>query len=184
MPLQIGCSVVDDSKFKMYSFYYDCIDKYTDRSNYQYIEMDCNSAYMALAGEFENLIRPKLKNQYENDKVNWFILNNYDKRTPGLFKIEFKGVGAITLCSKSYYVWSEDKFKSSSEGVQKFRAMYNKEHYFKCLNLKQQINCTNIGFRKHNGQIKTYTQNKIGLTPIYTAGVVLNNGVNVAPFNL
>jgi len=27
MPLQIGCSVFDDSKLKMYSFYYDCIDK-------------------------------------------------------------------------------------------------------------------------------------------------------------
>jgi len=36
MPLQIGCSVFDDSKFKMYSFYYDCIDKYIDRSNYLY----------------------------------------------------------------------------------------------------------------------------------------------------
>jgi len=41
-----------------------------------------------------------------------------------------------------------------------------------------------MGFRKHNGQIKTYIQNKIGSTPIYTEGVVLNNGVNVAPLNL
>jgi len=39
-------------------------------------------------------------------------------------------------------------------------------------------------FRKHNGVIETYTQNKIGLTPIYTKGVVVNNGVNIAPLNL
>jgi len=41
-----------------------------------------------------------------------------------------------------------------------------------------------MGFRKHNGVIKTYIQNKIGLTPIYTKAIVLNNGVNIAPLNL
>jgi len=41
-----------------------------------------------------------------------------------------------------------------------------------------------MGFRKHNGQIKTYFQNKIGLTPIYTKGVVLNNGINIVPLNV
>jgi len=41
-----------------------------------------------------------------------------------------------------------------------------------------------MGFRKHNGQIKTYIQNKIGLTPIYTKAVVMNNGVNIVPLNL
>jgi len=114
----------------------------------------------------------------------WFILNNYDKRTRGLFKIEFTGIGAIALCSKAYYVWSENKFKYSSKGVQKCRAKFNKEQYYNCLNLKQYITCNNMGFRKHNGQIKTFIQNKIGLTPIYTKGVVMNNGVNIVPLNL
>jgi len=41
-----------------------------------------------------------------------------------------------------------------------------------------------MGFRKHIGQIKTYSQNKIGLTPIYTKGIVMTNGVNVAPLDL
>jgi len=41
-----------------------------------------------------------------------------------------------------------------------------------------------MGFRKHNGVIKTYSQNKIGLTPIYTKGRVMTNGVNVAPLDL
>jgi len=111
LPLQIVYSVIDDSKLKMYSFHYDCIDKYIDRKNYQYITTDTNSAYMALAGVFNDLIKPQLKVEYELDKVYWFILNNYDKRTPGLLKIEFTGVSAIALCSKAYYVWSEKKFK-------------------------------------------------------------------------
>jgi len=41
-----------------------------------------------------------------------------------------------------------------------------------------------MGFRKHIGAIKTYIQNKIGLTPIYTKGVILNNGINIVPLNL
>jgi len=41
-----------------------------------------------------------------------------------------------------------------------------------------------MGSRKHNGQVKTYSQNKIGLTPIYTKGIVMTNGVNIAPLDL
>jgi len=44
--------------------------------------------------------------------------------------------------------------------------------------------CKNVGFRKYNGVMHTYEQNKIGLTPIYTKGVIMANGINVAPFNL
>jgi len=78
MSLQIGCSVFDDSKFKMYQFYYDCIDKYIDRKNNQYITTDTDSAYLALTGEFNDLIRPQLRDEYEINKVNWFILNKLE----------------------------------------------------------------------------------------------------------
>jgi len=117
LPLQIGCSVFETSKLKMYSFYYDFIDKYIDKSNYQYITTDTDPAYMALAGNLDYLIKVELRHEYELDKYNWFPQDNtlehknYDKRTPGLFKIEFDGVGPIALCSKAYYVWSDDKFK-------------------------------------------------------------------------
>jgi len=168
----------------MYQFYYVCIDKYIDRSNYQYITCDTDTAYLALAGEFNDLIKPNLRDEFELNKYKWFILNNYDKGTPGLFRIEFTGIGAIELCSKAYYVWSNDKFKYSSKGVQKCRAKFNKEQYFNCLNLKESITFNNMGFRKHNGQIKTYSQNKSGLTPIYTEAIALNNGVNVVPLDL
>jgi len=57
LPLQVGCSVFENSKFKMYSFYYDFIDKYVDRWNYQYITTDTDSAYIALTDNFEDLIK-------------------------------------------------------------------------------------------------------------------------------
>jgi len=43
--------------------------------------------------------------------------------------------------------------------------------------------CLNVGFRKYNAVMLTYIQKKIGLTPIYTKSVVLNNGINIAPLN-
>jgi len=171
----------------MYSYYYDFIDKYIDRSNYQYITTDTDSAYMALAGNLDDLIKPELRDEYKLDKYNWFPRDdtlenkNYDKRTPGLFKVEFEGVGAIALCSKANYVWgNNDKFKYSSKEAQKHHIALIKVQYFKCLNLKQFIIRNNVGFHKHNGVMCTYEQKKIGLTPIYTKSVVMNNGVNIA----
>jgi len=39
-PIQIGCAVYQLAKLKMLEFYYDCLDKYVDRSDFQYVEMD------------------------------------------------------------------------------------------------------------------------------------------------
>jgi len=173
----------------MYSFY-DFIDKYIDRSNYQYLTTDTDSAYIELAGNLNDLIKSELRVEYEFDKYNWFPRDdtsenrNCDKRTPGIFKIEFEGVGAIALCSKAYYVWSDNKFKYSSKGAQKHRVALIKGQYFKCSNLKQFIMCYNVGFRKHDGVMCTYEQSKIGLTLIYTKGIVLNYGVNITPLKI
>ena len=50
----------------MLEFYYDFIDKYLDWKNFQYIEMDTDSAYIALAGQnLEDLVKPELKKFFE-----------------------------------------------------------------------------------------------------------------------
>lgn len=54
--IQIGCSVFHDSKSRMLELYYDCLYKYLDRSDFQYIETDTDSAYMSLVGDFEKLV--------------------------------------------------------------------------------------------------------------------------------
>jgi len=68
LTLQVGCSVFENSKLKMYSFYYDFIDKYIDISNYQYLTTDTDSAYIALTDNFEDLIKSKLRSDYELNK--------------------------------------------------------------------------------------------------------------------
>ena len=58
----------------MLEFYYDCVDKYLSREDFEYSEMDTDSAYMAISGDsFEALIKPDLREEFENDKHNWFV---------------------------------------------------------------------------------------------------------------
>ena len=49
--MQIGFFVYQNAKLRMLPFYYDVLDKYLDRSDFQYCEMDTDSAYIAIAGE-------------------------------------------------------------------------------------------------------------------------------------
>ena len=65
------------------------------------------------------LVKPEMGHEFEHDKCNWFPRTDmlehakYDKRTPGLFKVEWKGEGIISLCSKTYYCFGsgKDKFR-------------------------------------------------------------------------
>ena len=92
----------------MLQFYYDFLDKYLDRSDCQMCEMDTDSAYIAIAGEsVESLVKPELKAEFEADKCNWFPRTDtpehkaYDKRTPGLFKVEWEGQGTCRVVFKN-----------------------------------------------------------------------------------
>ena len=48
---QVGFFVYQYAKMHMLQFYYDFMDRYLDRKNFEYILMDTDSAYAALAGE-------------------------------------------------------------------------------------------------------------------------------------
>ena len=123
LPLQIGFFVYQYAKLLMLEFYYDFLDKFLDRSDFQYVEMDTDSAYIALAGEsLEDLIKPNLRESFCQEKTQWFPRydtaehKRYDKRTPGLFKVEWEGDGIIALCSTTYFCFgSKEKF--SCKGV-------------------------------------------------------------------
>ena len=98
------------------------------REDFEYSEMDMDSAYMAISGDsFESLIKPDLREEFKNDKHNWFVTPRAPQRkcTPGLFKVEFKGDKVISLCSKSYCTElfatenSPGQVKFSMKGVNK-----------------------------------------------------------------
>ena len=80
--------------------------------------MDTDSAIFAISGDsLESLVKPELRQLYEQEKGKWLPLTDtkehrrYDKRTPGLFKLEWDGDGIVALCSKTWYGFgSKDKF--------------------------------------------------------------------------
>ena len=137
------------------------------------------------------MIKNNLREEYQREKYKWFPRTDteenrmYDKRKPGLFRVEYEGDGMVAFCSKSYYVWnSNNKDKFSCKGVQKKRDPLVREQYIRCLNTCEYELSTNIGFRMDKQLMKTYEQRKIALTPIYGKGVVLGNGINIAPLNI
>ena len=58
----------------MLQFYYDFLDKYLERADFQMREMDTDSAYIAIGGDsVERLIKPELIAQFEQDNCNWVL---------------------------------------------------------------------------------------------------------------
>jgi hypothetical protein len=103
LPVQIGFAVYQLAKLRMLQFYYDFIDYYIDRSDFQYCIMDTDSAYFAISGDsLEGVIKPHLRDEFQVNKHTWLgrddSLENklYDSRTPGLFKLEYQGDGIIS----------------------------------------------------------------------------------------
>jgi hypothetical protein len=148
---------------------------------------------MALSGEFNDLIKLELRDEFKKEKDKWFPRTDtqehiqYDKRTPGLFKIEYEGEGMVALCSKTYHCWNDivggNGMKTSCKGIQKSKnkELMNRESYKKCLINKTPNEATNSGFRYIKGDhtMRTYEQHKVGLSQIYTKGVTLSDGVHI-----
>jgi hypothetical protein len=56
----------------MLDFYYNFIDKYIDRSDFELLEMDTDSNYFAFSEDsIEKLITPQMREEYEKDKYNF-----------------------------------------------------------------------------------------------------------------
>jgi hypothetical protein len=159
--------------------------------------MDTDSAYMALSGEFLDLIKPELRDEFKKEMHKWFPRTDtpehiqYDKRKPGLFKIEYEGEGMVALCSKTYYCWGDStKSKISCKGTQKDRnkELLNQSSYKNCLSDKTAVTVTNKGIRyvKESPQhsMVTYEQNKIGISSIYSKGVVMSDGIHIHPLQI
>lgn len=207
MPIQIASSIYDDAKLKMSEFYYDCVDKYISRQDFQYCEMDTDSAYMALTDDFFKLIKPEMKEEFEKDKNRWFPRTDtkehiaYDKRTAGLFKEEFIGKGIVCISSKLYYVKGfEKKDKLSAKGIQQKHNVdiMNFETYKDVVLRKQFFMAEAKGMRifndkqinkeendvNQNRKIYNYETVKIGLTEKYDKRIVLSDGVSTVPLKI
>ena len=84
-PYQCGIAVYQLAKLRMLEFYYDFLDKYVDRKDFELIQMDTDSMYMAISAEkLDNIIKPEMQKEYFNgEKKNSFQHQNITTRPPG-----------------------------------------------------------------------------------------------------
>ncbi|EGF80262.1 hypothetical protein BATDEDRAFT_25157 [Batrachochytrium dendrobatidis JAM81] len=161
LSLHIGFQVYQLAKLRMLQFYYDFIDYYVDRSDFQYCIMDTDSAYFAISGDsLQDVVKPHLFNEFQQQKKYWFGRDDtpanklYDSRTPGLFKLEYKGDCVISLASKMHYC---DEKKFSSKGISKNQNEITKQKYLNALSGNGGQEFINNGFRSYHNQMNTYS---------------------------
>ena len=188
------------AKLRMLQFYYDFLDKYIDRRDFELIQMDTDSFYFALSHDtLEEAVKPELLEEFEREKFQWLSWDKWSSREPGLFKLEKGGTRAIALCSKCYFVDKENsgKTKISSKGVSQKQNM-PRPKTGSSLKIKQDHNeqiwkrydmaldgykdmATNRGFRMKDGAMYTYEQHKLGLSAYYDKRWVLEDGIHTEP---
>ena len=174
--IHLSVFILNYAKLRMLEFYYDCVNKYLSHEDFEYSEMDTDLAYMAISGDsFESLIKPDLREEFENEKHNWFITPRapQGKHTPGLFKVEFEGDKIISLCSKLYCTElfaaenSPGQVKFSMKGVNKGQCKNPIPHYEHVLNPKENFRACNSGIRAKDQSMVTYKEEKNALTYFY-----------------
>lgn len=211
LPLHIGFFVYQYAKLKMLSFYYDFLDIFLDRRDFQLCEMDTDSFYLALStSSLEEAVKNEKKHDFYNSWPQWFPADScdlhhnqfvtakmegkpwqptesccierktYDRRTPGLFKVEWKGDGIVGLCSKTYYCFG-DNDKLSCKGLSKRQNNLQKDTYLNVLKTRESGCGINRGFQVKDNSVFTYSQHRAGLSFFYPKRLVLVDGVSTAP---
>ena len=182
-PFQVGIVVYQLAKLRMLQFYYEFLDFYLDRRDFELIQMDTDSMYFALSRErLEDAIRPGYETQFEEEKKRWLAWDKWSNREPGLFKLEKEGTHAIALCSKCYHMKDSatGQAKVSSKGVNKRQNEMRLERFERALAGDRDV-VVNRGFRMRDGSMYTYEQRKLGLSAYYDKRWVLPDGIHTEP---
>ncbi|KAL9955049.1 hypothetical protein ACROYT_G042653 [Oculina patagonica] len=182
-PFQVGIAVYQLAKLRILEFYYDFLDKYVDRKDFELIQMDTDSCYMAIsASKLEDIVKPELKEEFEAQKKQWLAWDKWSGRTPGLFKLECAGSRMIALCPKCYFIEEQDgeKKKFSTKGMSKAQNEVTWQR-FKAALEGSVDKASNRGFRMKEGKMVTYEQEKLGLSAYYDKRWVLEDGIHTEP---
>ena len=211
LPVAVGFFVYQYAKLKMLQFYFGCVLKYVSREDFCYIEMDTDSAYLGLSGNcLEDVVKPELRKEFYEEWDKWFPSEacpthkqdfvstklagkewkpaecckeqrRYDRRSPGLMKIEWQGKGMVALCSKCYFGWGQNGDKKSTKGINKAQNELNMTDFKEVLNTKEAQGGYNMGFQVKNNSMYTYKQWRSALSYLYPKRQVLADGVSTIP---
>jgi hypothetical protein len=194
MPVHVAHFVYQYAKLRMLKFYFECIDRFIDRSRFQYTHMDTDSAYLAINGEtLYDVIKPEKLQEFNRVHDDWFPRRDpkwtkFDLRRPAIFKLEKVGIATVALNSKCYYVQSEDnedgtsgKDKMAVKGANLHLNKLNLGDFSDVLNTKKAKEGVNRGFIQEKGTIFTYKQDKNILTFMYKKRIVQEDGISTKP---
>ena len=195
-PYQGGIAVYQLAKLRMLEFYYDFLDKYFGRQDFELCYMDADSFYLSISGDsLDEIVRPGMRQAYEADKNNWLATGKFSERTPGLFKPGFVGTRCVWLTAKCYLVQNEtlNRNKYSCKVVSKKHNDLHFQRYKDALDVflktrrdieleeKDIDKAKNVGFRVYDQGVVTYEQNKVGLSAYYDKLFVLADVIHTRP---
>ena len=84
-----------------------------------------------------------------------------------------------------YIIWNDKEVKASCKGTQQKRNELLKKHFLDVLETQQPHRVENSGFVKDKeGNIKTYTQKKVGMGYFYAKRKVLADGVSTTHLDI
>ena len=173
--------------------------------------MDMDSLYLALsATHLGDVVKPDMRQSYYDNYDKWFpsevcdrhkdnfvrgkgtLAPNcdsckgkklYEKRTPGLFKLEYEGLGMISLCSKTYHCFG-DYNKTSTKGLTKHHNTLDKDTFMEVLTTQLPGGGTNVGFKTQGTAVYTYTQHRKSLSYFYIKRQVHSDNVTTSPLSI
>ena len=205
MPIVLGFFVLNYAKLRMLDFYYSCLDRYVDRSDFELLETDTDSLYFAISGPtLDSVIKPDFVNEYRSKIYDlchsgdisanngfWFPRvccaehGAFDLRTPGLFKLEGSGTEMVCLSSKTYVLQTDSgNFKLSCKGINKRVVKEPLDIFLSVLNTQKSVSVQNRGFRAKSNSVWTYLQEKTGFSYFYCKREILADGVRTIPLKL
>ena len=129
---------------------------------------------------------PKNKNKTKQKKT-WtqppccVQLQKFNNRTPGLFKLEFKGDGIIALCSKTYYCFGKTSDKLSCKALNKRHNDLSKNSYQQVLQTQISGSGVNKSFRTDGKTMYTYKQQRDAFSFFYIKRLVQQDGISTQP---
>lgn len=208
LPIHLGWVVLQLAKLLMLEFCYDFLDKFVSRDDYRHILTDTDSIYISMSGEnLESVIKPEYKEKYlaliggrhEEKYPLWLPREccenhrKYDRRHPGIMKVEATGYHIIALSSKTYLLKQlvlneagepEEKYKLSCKGVMKSRVEDPSSIFKEVLTEQKICEAVNMGIKLKDNRLCTYQQTRIGFGYVYWKRQVLNDGVSTIPLNI
>lgn len=88
----------------------------------------------------------------------------YDKRTPGLFTVEWSQDGFVGLNSKTYHCWGKWEGQVFLQRNQQEKNLITKDKYHKVLKTSKTDCDENRGFRVVNNRVLTYVHFRDGFS--------------------